>query len=203
METGSDKGEVDRADSNLSDRDPGRRHVQRPVADDERPPDDGSQDEIKQWGCKTADAQSDDDRLGKSCDLPSQLRAEQESCASEDQKTKTDGDAAEHDDLRNLNWAQSPPGIEAIADGAAAQGREADVVAEREAGEGGEGRLGVGQRPADVVQGEIVKAREGEIARECEAAGGQQPRDRNSSNGGDEFTQAVAAQGSEQQESHQ
>jgi hypothetical protein len=34
-------------------------------------------------------------------------------------------------------------------------------VAEREAGEGGKCRLRVWQRSADVVQGEIVKAREG------------------------------------------
>ena len=187
METGGDKSKVDRANSNLSKGDPGRRHVHRPVADDKGPPDNGSQDEIKQWVLHTADTQPSNDGLGKSCDLLGQPRAEQESGASQDHEAEPYGDAAEHDHLRNLTWAQSPPCVEAVADGAAAQGCQADIVAEREAGEGGKCRLRVWQRSADVVQGEIVKAREGYVARERKAGGGEQPRARNRSNSGAEF----------------
>jgi hypothetical protein len=54
----------------------------------------------------------------------------------------------------------SPSAIEAIADGAAAQGGNADIVADRQGGEGGKRCLAPRQRLADIAHRQPVEAGE-------------------------------------------
>jgi len=116
--------------------------------------------------CQTeaGNAKRDDDWLLQAGDVSGELRAEKQCRAAEDRQSQPDRKAAEQDQLRNLVGGQTPAGIEAIANGAAAQRREADVVTERQASEGGECSQPVGQGVTHVTQRQPIEAGQAEIA---------------------------------------
>jgi hypothetical protein len=119
---------------------------------------------------------------------------EDEADAAEHGQPQSDGDAAEQDDLGYIAGTQAPARIEAIADRAAGQGREADIVADGKADEGGERRLPPRQRPAGIAQAEPVEEGEAQIGGGREAGRKAKARSGNRAGRGHDLVQRVAAE---------
>ena len=78
----------------------------------------------------------------------------------------------------DLAGTQAPGGVEAVADGAAGQQRQAHGVAEGVADEAGQGTLPQRQRLADVAQGQGIVERQHGVAEGAGEHGQGQPVDR-------------------------
>ncbi len=100
-------------------------------------------------------------------------RLDQEDDAAQRDEAQPEGDEAEHHHPRHLGGGQPPAGVEAGADRRAGEQREAEAVAERVAGERRQRDLAVGQRIADVAEGQRVVAGHGRITQGGEEHGEQ------------------------------
>ena len=85
-------------------------------------------------------------------------------------------------------------GVKAVADRAAAQCREADIVPEGKRDEGRESRLPIGKRPAGKANSEPIVCREAGIARGGPTDGRKQAGSGNGTNGLNEFGEVVLSE---------
>ena len=97
--------------------------------------------------------------------------ATMKSDAAEEHEAEPERDRAEGDDPRDLDRRQPPGVVEPVAQRAADQSREADVVVERVADERGERDPAVRQRVADVAERQRVVAGHDQVAGEGEEDG--------------------------------
>src|SRR5690606_21187776 len=94
-------------------------------------------------------------------------------------QAEADGGAAEDDDLGHLFCRETPPGIEAVADGTAAQGSHADIMTDGKACERCKSRPGVGERLSRISHRQPVEAGKAQIGSHDETEGRGQPPARN------------------------
>ena len=91
---------------------------------------------------------------------------------------KPQGQAVECDDPADFAGTQAPGGVEAVANGTAAQQRQTHGVAEGVADEAGQGSLPQRQRLADVAQGQGIVEGQHRVAEGAGEHGQSQPVDR-------------------------
>jgi len=105
---------------------------------------------------------------------------QEEADAREQDQPEADRHPAEDDQLGDLFRIEAPAPVEAVAHRAAAERRDADIVADRKAGEGGERRLPVRERLADIAQRQEIEEGQADIGagREGERQGEIHLRDR-------------------------
>ena len=109
-------------------------------------------------------------------------------------RPSADGQAAEEDDLGDLLDRETRARIETVADRAAAQRREADIVADGEAGEGVARHLPIGKRMFDVARRQEVEAGETEVTRGGPAYRHAEILERHRANRGDDVGERVLAE---------
>jgi hypothetical protein len=97
--------------------------------------------------------------------LADQPVPDQQHGAAERREPERDGDAAEHDDPADVARRQAPAGVEPIAHGTAAGGREANRVADRDAGERDERNPVVGKVAPGVADAERIESGQADEAR--------------------------------------
>ena len=103
-------------------------------------------------------------RLGNAQD-PGDLVRLAEAGKSQDRAQAEKGrDGVEGEDDADVERGQSPDGVQAVADGAAGEPAQAQIVTERVTGEGRQGGLPIGQALAQIMQRQRVEQGERAIA---------------------------------------
>lgn len=164
------------------------------AAEAQRPPHPPGEQDIAahQRGAQDAEGPR---RCGRQADQARHhIRPQEEHEPAERQEAEPDGRAAEQDDLANLEGAEAEAGIEAVAQGAAAERSDADIVADGETHERSQSDIPIGQRPADIADAERVEAGQAQIARRNADKRQRQVGQRDSENGAGNLRQAVIAE---------
>jgi len=173
VQAGGDAGEVDRSDEDLQGGKAQRRQCETPVADLHFAAHEGGKRQIAGSESKASHAERDGGGGSKPGDLSRGAGKQDEAEPGQRDQSKPHGHAAKEDQLGYLLRIEAPAGIETIAHRTAAEGRDAHIVTDGKAGEGGKRGARIGERLADIVQGQKVEDREAEIGagREGECQG--------------------------------
>ena len=169
VEHGGGQEEVARGQRQLGQGEGQARQIEGPVAQMNWPAPHQSQQKIAGDGGdqRRAEASGQPNRQGQ-LGKP-RGRLEQQGQADHEAGADREGDAADRGYHGDLDRREPGPGVDSEARRAAGQQRDADVVADREADEGGERHGRVGQGVLDVAHRERVVAGQDHVA-----AGGQQ-----------------------------
>lgn len=174
MQAGGDEGEVCGSHHDLQGGDAGMRQREAPASDLQLAAHEGGERKIDHPEQQAGKTEGQRRTRPDSCHLARSAGKGKQADAGERDEPEPHGHPAEDDQLCDLLRFKAPAGIEAVAHRAAAQRGHADIVADREAGEGGECGARIGQRLADIAQRQDVEecqagvgtGREGERERE-------------------------------------
>ena len=194
IEAASDKHEVQRSDGDLRKREAEGGHLDRPAEEGEAPAQKGSKNKIARRHQSQPRAKNDSGTLGQMQELSGEIRLRQKRHNAEHTHSEQDGRPAEYNDLCDFLCTESDARIEAIADRAAAQRREANVVTEGKSNERGEGGGAVGERVPCVEQRKPIVHAQAEVARRRKTKRHQEPFGRDSSDRLDHFGIVIGAE---------
>ncbi|ASY67009.1 hypothetical protein SJ05684_b60270 (plasmid) [Sinorhizobium sojae CCBAU 05684] len=194
MQARADAEEVGRADDHLTGRKRQGRHLERPSENPHRASERACQDDIAERSGDAGNAEQKGAGPRQSDDPRRAFGHDEAGKARHGGKTKPDGDAAEENDFRHFLAAETPARIEAVADGSAAQGRHAHIVADREAGERGDGHPAVGEPLPDIAHRQRVEQREAEIGEADETNAGEETAQRDLQDRVQDFAECVSAE---------
>lgn len=179
MEAGGDAGEVDRADDELRPRQGGLWQREAAFSDAQLAADEGRGQQVSGEQSRKETAERQTAAMRQAEQGAGGLGTEEEGRGAQSGETDADRHAAEEHHPGDIRHAEAVLGIESVADGAAAQKRDPEAVADRQAGEGGEGGVPIGKRMPGIAQGAIIEEGEARIAGggpeegSCPCAGGQ------------------------------
>ena len=180
MEARRHQREIHRSDDRLAERQPKAGYRERPAAQPQRAPHKRGEHHIGPRKSEAHHTQPEHRRPGKTGGTLREPRMKQQGAAGEDQQTQAHRDPAEHDDPGDLLRRQSPAPVKSIAHGTAAQCGEAQIVPDRQGGEGGKRYPPIGKRPPGIAHAQSVETGQADIAGGGEPARRQKPGSRGS-----------------------
>jgi hypothetical protein len=119
---------------------------------------------------------------------------QQQGAAGEDQQTQAHCGPTKHDEPGDLLRRQSPAPIETIAHGTTAQCGEAQIVPDRQGGEGGKRYPAIGKRPPGIAHAQSVETGQADIAGGRKPARRQEPGPGDRGHRGDHLIKTVPIQ---------
>ena len=171
IERARDEDIVEETERDLHRRDPGTGQAERPAPDLERPPHRCRQDPVGGGQCQARSPDRNGRRRIEPQQLCRQVGPGEQRQPGEGGLAQGDGHRRQEDDEPDPRRVEPHFGIEAIADGAAAQRREPDRMADRKAEEGRERHAPIGHLAAGIGDAQPVEAGQGGIAGDGRQAG--------------------------------